>query len=112
MSSGTWVYLLVPIANLDDPLPLLVERYDIPCDDGQTRKHPSYREAASANPESCALGAARDGFQLWKCADPSLQAGGDLDQFQALRKKSAKGDAWRLLTATEALDWSRGSAST
>ena len=56
MSSGTWVYLLVPVGNLDDDLPAAVTRYDYPTypDPGPgpgpepepVMVHPTYRTSA------------------------------------------------------------------
>jgi len=105
MSSGTWVYLLVPVGNLDDDLPSAVTRYDYPTYPGQGPEpepepvmvHPTYRTAGQYNRANCALGASDGVHTIWKCNSPTLMSGGDLDQFRAL--------GWTIYTQPEAAEW-------
>ena len=87
MSSGTWVYLLVPVGDLDTDLPSAVSRFD----------YPTYRTAAEFNRANCALGASDGVHTIWKCNSPTLMAGGDLDQFRAT--------GWTIYTQPEAAEW-------
>tara|TARA_R100001440_G_scaffold5660_5_gene12048 strand:- start:522 stop:860 length:339 start_codon:yes stop_codon:yes gene_type:complete len=101
MSSGTWVYILVPVGNLDDDLPSQVTRYDYDTEpslfEPPVRVHPTYREAAKNNRANCALGASDGVHTIWKCNSPTLMAGGDLDQFRAL--------GWTIYTQPQAAEW-------
>ena len=101
MSSGTWVYLLVPVGNLDDDLPSAVTRYDYETypdpDQPPVTVHPTSRTSAEFNRANCALGASDGVHTIWKCNSPTLMAGGDLDQFRAT--------GWTIYTQPEAAEW-------
>jgi len=106
MSSGTWVYLLVPVGDLDSDLPSQITRYDYetwPDPEGPpVMVHPTYRTAAEYNRSNCALGASDGTLQIFKFANCTLNAGEDLDQFRALR---GSGDAYKLLSQEGAAQW-------
>ena len=96
MSQWSWTYMLVPLADLNNDLPVGVTQYDFNVTDNDgnvSTVHPTF----STQSRRFGLGAESDTHRVFKISCLSLETGGDFDQFRDL--------GYEMLNQAQAAAW-------
>ena len=96
MSNLSWIYMLVPLSDLENQFPVGVTQYDYEIyDDGSnvSTVHPSFNTLS----RKFLLGAKSDTHQIFKISCLGLEVGGDFDQFRSL--------GYEMMNQKQAAEW-------
>ncbi len=95
MSQWSWTYMLVPLSDLDNELP--IRRYDwVESDDDGNVTTVRAKFSTASRTRKCGLGSASDTHRIFKCSGLSF-IDGDIAAFQAL--------GYTLMSQQEASAW-------